>query len=69
MFGIVLAEVIRQGIHEKLFKTDYPLELAEFILIGINFLSDSAVFLLEPEEISLRMKTMADIMEAALQVE
>lgn len=47
-FAPLIAKIIRQGVTEKLFQTKYPLELAEFILVGMNFLFDYCHFSLEP---------------------
>jgi AcrR family transcriptional regulator len=68
-FAPVFAKIIRQGIAEKLFQTDYPLELAEFLLVGMNFLFDPSIFPRSREEFIARMHTLADILETTLRAE
>ncbi|HBE79260.1 MAG TPA: TetR/AcrR family transcriptional regulator [Firmicutes bacterium] len=65
----LIAQIIRQGIEEGRFHTEYSLELAEFILVGTSFLFDSSIFHWEREEYSARMKALADILETTLRTE
>jgi AcrR family transcriptional regulator len=65
-FAPVLSKIIRQGIEEKLFQTDYPLQLSEFLMVGMNFLFDPSIFPWSREELITRMQTMADIFETTL---
>lgn len=37
------ADVIQQGCQEGIFQTEYPLECAEFLLTGIQFLTDMGI--------------------------
>jgi AcrR family transcriptional regulator len=39
----LIAELLRQGIRENQFHTEYPLEVSEFLLAGMNFLFDPAI--------------------------
>ena len=68
-YAPVISEIISQGISEKLFKTEYQLELAEFLLVGMNFLLDSSIFPWEKEEYLARMKSMEDVIETTLRAE
>jgi AcrR family transcriptional regulator len=57
------AKVIEQGCEEKLFKTDKPLECAEFFLSGIQFLTDEGFYPWSDEEIARRLKAFPKLME------
>lgn len=60
------AKVIDQGCKEKLFKTDNPLECAEFFLSGIQFLTDTGFYPWANQEIARRVKAFPRIMEQLL---
>lgn len=66
IFAPLFATLIRQGIREKLFETEYPLELAEFIMIEMNFLFDQSIFPRSQAEVISRMKALVDILERSL---
>jgi AcrR family transcriptional regulator len=68
-FAPVFSKIIRQGVAEKLFQTDYPLELAEFLLVGMNFLFDPSIFPWSREEFMTRVHTLTDILETTLRAE
>ena len=57
------AKVIEQGCKEKLFKTDKPLECAEFSLSGIQFLTDVGFYPWSDEEIARRLKAFPKLLE------
>lgn len=65
----LLAQMIRQGIAEGVFHTAYPLELAEYLMVGMNFLFDPSIFPWSREEYLLRMETLADVLETTLRAE
>lgn len=58
-----------QGVMENLFKTEYPGEIAEIILVAMNFLLDPSLFSWNADEFSARLKAMQDIFETALRIE
>ena len=60
------AAVIQQGCKEGVFKTQYPLETAEFLLAGIQFVTDEGIYSWSQEEISRRSKAISSIMETQL---
>jgi AcrR family transcriptional regulator len=64
----LIAKVIEQGIKEKQFKTEFPKELSEILLLSMNFLFDPSVFSWNSEEYSSRLKAMEDVFEATLRV-
>lgn len=68
-FAPLIAEIIQQGIAEKRFQTEYPLELVEFILVGMSFLFDTAIFPQSQEKKDARTRVLIDIMETSLRVE
>lgn len=62
----VLAEVIRQGIQENIFATDYPEETIEFLIASSAFLFDEDLFTWKPDEMLRKMKAFIFIMETTL---
>lgn len=60
------AEVIQQGCEEGIFKTEAPLECAEFILSGIQFLTDIGIYPWTPEALSRRMLAFPKLIEQQL---
>jgi AcrR family transcriptional regulator len=60
------AALIRQGIGEGLFQTDYPLECAEFILSAIQFLTDQGIYPWTQEELIRRARAFPGLIEAQL---
>lgn len=68
-FAPVLAIVIKQGIDEKLFNINHPLEVSEFLLIGMNFMFDLSIFSWSKEEYAKRIEALAEIMENTLKAE
>jgi AcrR family transcriptional regulator len=68
-FSPVFAEIIRQGIGEGTFKTEYSLQLSEFIMVISNFLFDPGMFSLSKEEYVKKMKALEDMMETTLRAE
>ena len=61
------ATVIRQGCDEGVFQTDYPLECAEFLLSGIQFLSDIGVYPWTQADLMRRAAAFPALIEAQLQ--
>lgn len=60
------AELIDQGRREKLFTTEHPLESAEFILAGIQFLTDMGIYPWTEEQLSRRALALPALIEAQL---
>ncbi|ASA26374.1 TetR/AcrR family transcriptional regulator [Paenibacillus donghaensis] len=65
----VLTDVIRQGIDEGLFRTPFPQETVEFLLIGSQFLLDEGLFQWTPEEVARKIQAFIHIMETMLGAE
>lgn len=61
------AELIRQGCKEGLFKTETPLECAEFILAAFQFLTDMGIYPWSPEDLKRRIHAFPKIIEQQLQ--
>lgn len=61
------AELIRQGCKEGLFKTDAPLECAELILSGIQFLTDQGIHPWTEETLQRRSQAFPRLVEQLLQ--
>jgi AcrR family transcriptional regulator len=62
----IYAAVIEEGRGQGLFKTDYPLECAEFLLAGIQFLTDVGFYPWSNEEIARRMAAFPSLLEDLL---
>jgi len=60
------AEIFSQGCVEGYFKTDYPLETAEFILAGVQFLTDTGFYPWSESQITRRMKAFTVLIETQL---
>lgn len=57
----IYAELIRQGVEEKLFDTPYPEQAALFLLTAMKFIFDPAFFTYSPEEMLRMAEAMQDI--------
>ncbi|MDC2864602.1 TetR/AcrR family transcriptional regulator [Bacillus sp. BP-3] len=62
----VLTEVIKQGINEKVFMTDYPQETIEFLLASAQVIFDEGLFQWQPYEAMQRAKAFINITETTL---
>ena len=60
------ATVIQQGCDEGVFQTENPLECAEFLLIGIQFLSDIGVYPWSQADLERRVAAFPALIEAQL---
>lgn len=60
------AELIQQGCDEGIFTTQTPLECAEFILSGIQFLTDMGIYPWTQEAIQRRMQAFPKLLEQLL---
>lgn len=61
------AELIEQGSEEGIFQTDSPLECAEFILAGVQFLVDLGVYSWSQEQLHRRWQAFPSLIESLLQ--
>ena len=62
----IIAGVVEQGIEEGLYRTPYPLETVEILLVAGQFIFDEAIFHWTPEESAGRMKAFISLAECAL---
>ncbi len=60
------AGVIQQGCEEGVFQTEHPLECAEFVLAGIQFLSDIGFYPWKQEDLLRRAMAFPALIEAQL---
>lgn len=60
------ASIFTQGCSEGVFKTDYPLETAEFILAGVQFLTDTGFYPWSESQIARRMNAFTVLIETQL---
>lgn len=61
------AEIIQQGCDEGIFRTEVPLECAEFILSAIQFLTDMGIYPWTEEDLKRRMQAFPILIERLLQ--
>ncbi len=61
------AEIIQQGCDEGIFRTEAPLECAEFILSAIQFLTDMGIYPWAEEDLKRRMQAFPILIERLLQ--
>ncbi len=59
-------ELIGQGCVEGIFQTEYPLECAEFILTGVQFLTDLGIYPWTQAELLRRARAFPRLIEAQL---
>ena len=62
----VYASIFIQGCEEGIFKTDYPLECAEFIIAGVRFLTESGFYPWNEAQTGRRIKAIPFLIEAQL---
>jgi AcrR family transcriptional regulator len=62
----IYAAVIAEGCEQGIVKTDHPLECAEFLLAGIQFLTDVGFYPWSNEEIARRMAAFPSLLEDLL---
>ncbi len=60
------AQLIQEGCTEGIFKTDSPLESAEFILASIQFLTDLGIYPWTQEDLMRRTKAFPRLIETQL---
>jgi AcrR family transcriptional regulator len=66
MLAPFYARVIQEGCDQGLFRTDHPLECAELLLAGIQFITDAGFYPWTEEQLSRRMKAIPSLVEAQL---
>ncbi|HOP62490.1 MAG TPA: TetR/AcrR family transcriptional regulator [Spirochaetota bacterium] len=62
----IWASIFIQGCEEGVFKTDYPLESAEFILAGVQFLTDKGFYPWTEGQLERRVRAFTSLIEAQL---
>lgn len=65
----VLTDVIQQGIAEGDFRTPYPRESVEFLLVSSQFLFDEGIFQWQPQELMQKALAFTHIIETTLGAE
>jgi len=60
------AQLFQQGCNEGLFSTDHPLECAELLLSGIQFLTDIGVYAWTQEQLLRRWRAFPAMLESQL---
>jgi hypothetical protein len=65
----ILSGVVEQGNLEGVFATENPLETAQFLLTGAQFLLDGGLFQFSEQETGIRRKVAQEIIEKAFGAE
>jgi len=65
----VYANVISQGVREKIFDTDYPLELAQMILTLSNFFFDADLFGWSSQEMPAKLEAFIELFARSLKTD
>ncbi|EOH76842.1 MULTISPECIES: TetR/AcrR family transcriptional regulator [Enterococcus] len=63
----IVADILQQGVAEKIFVCDQPEQMAEILLSPIIFLLDPGLFTWTDHEVQLKLKALAHMLEASLQ--
>jgi AcrR family transcriptional regulator len=63
------ARLVQQGCEEGLFHTDTPLETSEFILAGVQFLTDQGIHAWTPETLMRRSQALPTLIENLLKAQ
>ncbi|URZ08658.1 TetR/AcrR family transcriptional regulator [Clostridium felsineum] len=64
----LFADIIKQGVNEGLFNTEYPEAVAELLITQINFTLDPGVFRLDMETMLNKSEALINIIEKVLEV-
>ena len=62
----IYATLIQQGCQEGIFNTDNPLECAEFMIAGIQFLTDTGIYPWSEADMERRARAFPHLLEALL---
>jgi AcrR family transcriptional regulator len=65
----VYADVILQGVREKIFETEYPLELAQMILTLSNFFFDADLFGWSSQEMPAKFDAFIELFSRSLKAD
>lgn len=63
----IFGRLIAEGVEEGLFTTEHPLEVAELLLAGIQFLTDEGVHNWSPDDLRRRSRAFPDLAVRLLQ--
>jgi AcrR family transcriptional regulator len=66
MLAPYYASIIQEGCDQGTFRTNHPLECAEFILAGIQFLTDVGFYPWSEAQLARRMEAFPSLIEAQL---
>ncbi len=66
MLAPMYAAIIREGCKQGVFETERPLETAEFLLAGIQFITDVGFYPWTDVELSRRAEALPQLVEAQL---
>lgn len=62
----IYAQLIQQGCDDGIFQTNNPLECAEFVLAGVQFLTDMGIYPWSQEDLNRRARAFPQLIEQLL---
>lgn len=62
----IISSVLKQGVEEGVFHTDFPDEITEFLLVGLHFMLDPSLFSLTHEQLIAKLDAIDEIYEKLL---
>ena len=65
-FAPIVARLVKEGVEEGIFKTEYPLEVSEIIIAGVHFITDLGIFTWTKDEYIRKVKASEELIEKAL---
>jgi len=65
----IIGMVVKQGVQDGIFKTNYPLEVTEILVAGIHLISDLGIFHWNKQQYLSRMKAAAELIEKSLSLD
>lgn len=65
----IVAKAVEQGVEEEIYETENAQEVVEFLLVGSQFLLDTAIFDWTAEQLLKRARTFQSIVETVLHTE
>jgi AcrR family transcriptional regulator len=65
-FVPIITDVVRQGVQEDVFHTDFPQEITEFLLVGLHFMLDPSFFSWTYDQFLTKLDAIVEIYEKLL---
>lgn len=62
----IISAIVKQGVEEGVFHTDFPDEITEFLLVGLHFMLDPSLFSLTHDQLVVKLDGIHEIYEKLL---